>query len=918
MTHSLRCVAVGFWSLALSCAGVVASSGGYTAGTPWTGQPGVTETIADIMAREAARGPQVGLGARELKPRLVRNARGLPQNPKAPPTRRWAESDRHLMGRASSAALGPQTPGTNFLGAQLSDSGYVPPDSMGDVGPSQFLVCVNGRIRVFDRNGTMGPLNTTTDSFFGSETSFGTSDPHVRYDRLSQRWFVVMIDVPGSQKNNKVLIAVSSGPTITGNSSFTFFSFKPKDLSTADNNLFVDYPTLGIDNNALYIGANLFNGHPFGTFSHTSGYVVRKSDLLSGALTVTAFSELAIGSGAGPVTPQGVDNDDSIATEGYFIGVDNAMKGRLVMRRVTDPGGAPSISGNLNITVPATENPMGGVVAQGATTPLDDVDDRLYQARIHNGSLWTAHNIEVNSGGVASASGGRDGSRWYEIINVTGTPTLRQAGTLYDSSASNPSSYWIPTCAVSGQGHMSLGCSVAGVNQHAEIAVAGRFEDDPLGTLQTPAVVQFSSFIYNVNDGRNPHRWGDYSATSVDPNDDMTFWTVQEYCNANNSWGVRVIQLKAPPPAVPVGCSPASISAGSDNVEVVVTGSVTNGSGFFDPGPAYPNHISASVDGGGVTVNSVTYNNPTNVTLQLSVAAEALSGTRTVTVTNPDGQSVASGIGILTINGLVPSNSPPELPAITDRIIVEGALLTFTNTANDPDFDLLTYTLAGAPPGAGVTNDGVFSWTPDESQGPGTNVISMIVTDNGSPSLSATQIFTVFVLETNNFAPVLASVADRLIYATTTLIITNSATDDDLPANTLTYSLDPGAPAAASIEASTGIFSWAPEDADASTTNSITVRVTDDGTPSLSDTQSFSVTVIGRPAIEHILLSNNVPTLDWTAIPGQGYRLQYTLQLENPTWLNVIGDVIATNSSASKTDPEPTSTNRFYRVRVLP
>src|SRR5258708_37301445 len=75
-----------------------------------------------------------------------------------------------------------------FLGAQISDTvGFIPPDSMGCVGPSQVLVTVNGRIKVFDKNGNLGPLNTTTDNFFSSVSTAGTAGDQFRYDRLFQR-----------------------------------------------------------------------------------------------------------------------------------------------------------------------------------------------------------------------------------------------------------------------------------------------------------------------------------------------------------------------------------------------------------------------------------------------------------------------------------------------------------------------------------------------------------------------------------------------------------------------------------------------------------------------------------------------------------------------------------------------------------
>jgi hypothetical protein len=161
-------------------------------------------------------------------------------------------------------------------------------------------------------------------------------------------------------------------------------------------------------------------------------------------------------------------------------------------------------------------------------------------------------------------------------------------------------------------------------------------------------------------------------------------------------------------------------------------------------------------------------------------------------------------------------------------------------------------------------------------------------------------------------------VADLTIHAGTTLVITNTATDADLPANLVTYNLEPGAPAAASINTASGVFSWTPDDTEEGSTNHVTIRATDDGTPPLNDTRTFSVTVVGRPVIVSISFSNNTPTLDWSAIAGQSYRLQYAPLLADPVWSDVTGDLIATGSTASKTDLTPAATNRFYRVRVLP
>ncbi len=75
------------------------------------------------------------------------------------------------------------------------------------------------------------------------------------------------------------------------------------------------------------------------------------------------------------------------------------------------------------------------------------------------------------------------------------------------------------------------------------------------------------------------------------------------------------------------------------------------------------------------------------------------------------------------------------------------------------------------------------------------------------------------------------------------LTLSATATDPDIPANTLRFSLDPGAPAGAHIDPATGLFIWMPTRAQAASSNTITIRVTDNGLPTLSDTKTFTVIV---------------------------------------------------------------------------
>jgi len=143
-----------------------------------------------------------------------------------------------------------------------------------------------------------------------------------------------------------------------------------------------------------------------------------------------------------------------------------------------------------------------------------------------------------------------------------------------------------------------------------------------------------------------------------------------------------------------------------------------------------------------------------------------------------------------------------------------------------------------------------------------------------------------------------------------------SATDPDIPTNTLTYSLEPGAPAGALISGD-GLLTFASTDADVNTTNQITVRVTDDGIPPMSDTKSFNITVVSPPVIDSIALSNNFVIITWSAIAGQDYRLQYKNLLSDTNW-NDMSDTIASGPIASQVDSITASSQRVYRLAVVP
>jgi IPT/TIG domain len=142
------------------------------------------------------------------------------------------------------------------------------------------------------------------------------------------------------------------------------------------------------------------------------------------------------------------------------------------------------------------------------------------------------------------------------------------------------------------------------------------------------------------------------------------------------------VKLIAPPPATPTSANPTSVAVGQSSLNVTITGSQVGGSGFYDPGSnlgggAVPfSHIAASVSGG-VSVNSVTFVNPTHVTLNISTVG-ATAGAQSVTITNPDGQT-RTGNGILTVGA---SAGSPTISSVSPNTLGQNGTRTLTVTGS--------------------------------------------------------------------------------------------------------------------------------------------------------------------------------------------------------------------------------------------
>ena len=169
-----------------------------------------------------------------------------------------------------------------------------------------------------------------------------------------------------------------------------------------------------------------------------------------------------------------------------------------------------------------------------------------------------------------------------------------------------------------------------------------------------------------------------------------------------------------------------------------------------------------------------------------------------------------------------------------------------------------------------------------------------------------------------NTAPVLDAMGDRYVHSGQTLHFTATATDAESAYQMLTYSLT-NSPAGAAINPVTGAFSWPVVNAAVPSTNRVTVRVTDNGLPPLSDTRTFSVFVLPPPQFGEVAPdSSGHITLSFGSLNGQAYQVEYKDALTDPVWTTLGSPVSGTGGTLELVDDLPSQSQRFYRLVVLP
>lgn len=193
-----------------------------------------------------------------------------------------------------------------------------------------------------------------------------------------------------------------------------------------------------------------------------------------------------------------------------------------------------------------------------------------------------------------------------------------------------------------------------------------------------------------------------------------------------------------------------------------------------------------------------------------------------------------------------------------------------------------------------------------------------VVVGDGVDTLTSSANLMVTTTVTNQ-APEIDSIPDQTVQQGQQLSFTVNASDRDMPAQSLTFGLELGAPLNASIDPNSGLFRWTPSDLQGPGTFVITVRVTDNGEPSLSDTASFQVEVFAGSSVRIAATPLNGGLIRLAVSGGEindTFEIQASLDLQN--WTG-IATLTKTTDTVVFIDPDSAAlSERFYRVVVKP
>lgn len=443
----------------------------------------------------------------------------------------------------------------------LETRGGVPSDSQVAVGDGQLLHVLNRNIAIYNKDSgrreqffrlerLWEPVIPEPDGGFVFDVPF-VFDPRARYDRNHDRYIICatqfqfgltdsgdVIDredleeqaglKEGSDEDSEAITQASRPPrgwflvavsaTSNPNGRWYVYRIPPEDADGVDNIGLVDYPTLGFDQDAIYLTQNFFSAE----FDVTMVALDKAAMYAGEEVTAYHFDHMRDPDADGfTFTVQPAQQPFSGGSDGPFYLVNSDFPasfpgptGTLTLWELTDPLDDPSLE-CFTLDVDPYTYPLPARQPESDSV-IDTLGTRVMNADYNDGSVWTAHSTTI------PGEGGRPVAaiRWYEIDAAS--RSVVQSGTYGTPQRST----FMPTIGSDGDSTVIVH-NVSGPDTYPRMDVSGRTADHTTGELEDSIVVEEGKSKYDAL-ARAEERWGDYNGVSVDPSTG-TFWTVSQY-----------------------------------------------------------------------------------------------------------------------------------------------------------------------------------------------------------------------------------------------------------------------------------------------------------------------------------------------------------------------------------------------------
>ncbi len=428
---------------------------------------------------------------------------------------------------------------------------FIPPDPSGVGGLDRVIAVVNTMIECRDTTGTLLWQDDLAGFFTSLTPTTFTFDPKVIYDQYENRFVVVDLEQVDAGSNpdpgniSRIFLAVSKTSTpATATSADWYFHVISAEESIGGLDYWADYPGFAIDEEAVYVTANMFVHAPFsGGSAFTRLWIIDKGVAGGfyggGAASVTGGWDFPGLSGGGfalthqPAHVFGTGGAPGVVAVGtYLVGYSALTDGVsefIQVIRVDDPLFTPTFSFPDFVSLGNIEDLAGGLPDApqlGSATEIEVNDRRTLHAVWRNNSLWLTTTINPNSGPDI----GQTTAHWVQLNTTTlDSITLTDQGDVGGEDIASNTFTFFPAIAVNSNEDVIVGFSASASTIFPGAYYAGRFVGDPAGTVNPSVVVRAGLDFYVRTFGFGSNRWGDYTGASVDPKDDKSFWIFNEY-----------------------------------------------------------------------------------------------------------------------------------------------------------------------------------------------------------------------------------------------------------------------------------------------------------------------------------------------------------------------------------------------------